>query len=95
VARAPLELASDGRASEKRGCAPSSKVAPDGSLTLRLNLDLDTHSSLHYERTYTATSYWEFDENGLMKRRDASIDHYNIDQSGRRYRQERPGEEEA
>ncbi|MDQ3794706.1 MAG: hypothetical protein M3316_03350 [Actinomycetota bacterium] len=30
-----------------------------------------------------------------MKRRDASIDHYNIDQSGRRYRQERPGEEEA
>jgi hypothetical protein len=28
----------------------------DGTLTLRLNLDLDTHNPLHYERTYTATS---------------------------------------
>jgi hypothetical protein len=30
-----------------------------------------------------------------MKRRDASINYYNIDQSGRRYLRERPGEEEA
>ena len=38
---------------------------------------------------------WEFDENGLMKRRDASINDYKIEESERRYRWERPGEEEA
>jgi nuclear transport factor 2 (NTF2) superfamily protein len=38
---------------------------------------------------------WEFDENGLMKRRDASINDYKIDESERRYRWERPGEERA
>ena len=27
---------------------------------------------------------WEFDENGLMKRRDASINDYEIDESERR-----------
>ncbi len=32
---------------------------------------------------------WEFDENGLMKRRDASINDYKIDESERRYRWER------
>jgi uncharacterized protein len=38
---------------------------------------------------------WEFDENGLMKRRDASINDYKIDESERKFRWERPGEEEA
>ncbi len=37
---------------------------------------------------------WEFDERGLMRRRDASINDYKIDESERRYRWERPGEEE-
>jgi nuclear transport factor 2 (NTF2) superfamily protein len=32
---------------------------------------------------------WEFDENGLMRRRDASINDYKIDESERRYRWER------
>ena len=36
---------------------------------------------------------WEFDENGLMRRRDASINDYKIDESERRYRWERQGEE--
>jgi nuclear transport factor 2 (NTF2) superfamily protein len=36
--------------------------------------------------------HWEFDENGLMKRHDASIYNYKIDESERRYRWERPGE---
>jgi nuclear transport factor 2 (NTF2) superfamily protein len=39
--------------------------------------------------------HWEFDERGLMKRRDASINDYKIEESERRYRWERPGEEEA
>jgi len=39
--------------------------------------------------------HWEFDENGLMQRRDASINDYKIDESERRYRWERPEEEEA
>ena len=38
---------------------------------------------------------WEFDENGLMKRRDASINDYKIEESERRYRWERQGEEEV
>jgi len=38
---------------------------------------------------------WEFDESGLMKQRDASINDYKIDESERRYRWERHGEEEA
>lgn len=29
---------------------------------------------------------WEFDENGLMKRRDASINDYEIPESGRKFR---------
>ncbi len=29
---------------------------------------------------------WEFDENGLMKRRDASINDYKIDESERKFR---------
>ena len=32
---------------------------------------------------------WEFDENGLMKRRDASINDYKIDESERKFRWER------
>jgi uncharacterized protein len=38
---------------------------------------------------------WEFDDNGLMKRRDASINDYKIDESERRYRWERPEEERS
>ena len=36
--------------------------------------------------------HWEFDENGLMMRRDASINDYEIEESERRYRWERPEE---
>jgi uncharacterized protein len=36
--------------------------------------------------------HWEFDENGLMRRRDASINDYEIEESERRYRWERPEE---
>jgi nuclear transport factor 2 (NTF2) superfamily protein len=32
---------------------------------------------------------WEFDENGLMRRRDASINDYKIDESERKFRWER------
>jgi uncharacterized protein len=32
---------------------------------------------------------WEFDENGLMKRRDASINDYKIEESERRFRWKR------
>jgi len=39
--------------------------------------------------------HWEFDDDGLMKRRDASINDYKIEESERRYRWERPGEEQA
>ena len=35
---------------------------------------------------------WEFDKNGLMRRRDASINDYEIEESERRYRWERPEE---
>jgi nuclear transport factor 2 (NTF2) superfamily protein len=36
---------------------------------------------------------WGFDENGLMQRRDASINDYKIEESERRYRWERPEEQ--
>jgi uncharacterized protein len=39
--------------------------------------------------------HWEFAENGLMRRRDASINDYEIEASERRYRWERPGEESS
>ncbi len=39
--------------------------------------------------------HWEFDDRGLMRRRDASINDYRIDESERRYRWERQGEEGA
>src|SRR3712207_1893773 len=35
--------------------------------------------------------HWEFDENGLMRRRDASINAYKIEETERRYRWERQG----
>jgi nuclear transport factor 2 (NTF2) superfamily protein len=35
---------------------------------------------------------WEFDANGLMRRRDASINDYRIDESERKFRWEREGE---
>jgi nuclear transport factor 2 (NTF2) superfamily protein len=35
---------------------------------------------------------WEFDEDRLMRRRDASINDYEIEESERRYRWERPEE---
>ena len=33
--------------------------------------------------------HWEFDENGLMRRRDASINDYEIDESERKFRWDR------
>ena len=33
--------------------------------------------------------HWEFDENGLMRRRDASINDYKIDESERKFRWDR------
>jgi uncharacterized protein len=39
--------------------------------------------------------HWEFDENGLMRRRDASINDYKIEETERRYRWERQGGEGA
>ncbi len=39
--------------------------------------------------------HWEFDDRGLMRRRDASINDYRIEESERRYRWERQGEEGA
>ena len=38
--------------------------------------------------------HWEFDDRGLMRRRDASINDYRIEESDRRYRWDRQGEEE-
>lgn len=37
--------------------------------------------------------HWEFDENGLMQRRDASINDYEIEESERKFRWERPEEQ--
>lgn len=34
--------------------------------------------------------HWEFDENGLMQRRDASINDYEIEESDRKFRWEHP-----
>ena len=34
--------------------------------------------------------HWEFDENGLMQRRDASINDYEIEESERKFRWEHP-----
>ena len=33
--------------------------------------------------------HWDFDDEGYMRRRDASINDYKIDESERRYRWER------
>lgn len=37
--------------------------------------------------------HWKFDENGLMQRRDASINDYEIEESERKFRWERPEEQ--
>lgn len=37
--------------------------------------------------------HWEFDENGLMQRRDASINDYEIEESERKFRWEHPEEQ--
>ena len=38
---------------------------------------------------------WEFDDEGYMRRRDASINDYKIEESERKFRFARPGEEEV
>jgi nuclear transport factor 2 (NTF2) superfamily protein len=41
----------------------------------------DLSGALHH-----GNELWEFDENGLMKRRDASINDYKIEESERKFR---------
>jgi nuclear transport factor 2 (NTF2) superfamily protein len=38
---------------------------------------------------FHGNEHWEFDDDGYMRRRDASINDYKIDESERRYRWER------
>ena len=38
---------------------------------------------------------WEFDDEGYMRRRDASINDYKIEESKRKFRFARPGEDEV
>ena len=59
----------------------------EGSLKLTMDINLgakDVANGSHIHGNET----WEFDENGLMKRRDASINDYKIEESERRYRPE-------
>jgi nuclear transport factor 2 (NTF2) superfamily protein len=39
--------------------------------------------------------HWELDQNGPMRRRDASINDYETEEPERRYRWEQPGKESA
>jgi DNA invertase Pin-like site-specific DNA recombinase len=70
----------------------------EGKLVLRLELDLNRYEEAEDVANRSqghGNEHWEFDENGLMRRRDASINDYKIDESERRYRWERPGGERA
>ena len=54
-----------------------------GLLTLRMEIDLGGETVAN--RWYThGNELWEFDEEGYMRRRDASIDDYRIEESERR-----------
>ncbi|MBA2443082.1 MAG: DUF1348 family protein [Rubrobacter sp.] len=60
-----------------------------GGLTLRLELDLGEHPKRRDVASrwdIHGNEHWEFDASGLMRRRDASINDYEIRESERRYR---------
>ncbi len=56
----------------------------DGLLTLTLELDLKEAFVANGSHTH-GNEHWEFDERGLMRRRDASINDYEIDESERKF----------
>ncbi len=55
----------------------------EGALTLRLELDLGNVANGSH---IPGNEHWEFNDEGYMRRRDASINDYRIDESERRYR---------
>jgi nuclear transport factor 2 (NTF2) superfamily protein len=61
----------------------------NGVLTLRLEIDLGGGGIVANRWHTHGNELWEFDENGLMKRRDASINDYKIEESERRFRWKR------
>jgi hypothetical protein len=69
------------------------EVDAEGSLKLTMDINLGAEHVSNGSHIH-GNEHWEFDERGLM-RRDASINAYKIDESERRYRWERPGEERA
>jgi hypothetical protein len=60
----------------------------EGDLTLRLELDLGEASVANGSHIH-GNELWEFDDEGYMRRRDASINDYKIDESDRKFRWDR------
>ncbi len=56
-----------------------------GVLTLRLEIELEGDTVANGWHTH-GNELWEFDENGLMRRRDASINDYKINEAERKFR---------
>jgi uncharacterized protein len=54
-----------------------------GVLTLRMEIDLEGETVANRWHTH-GNELWEFDEEGYMRRRDASINDYRIEESERR-----------
>ena len=54
-----------------------------------------TSGELLTETSPHGNDHWELDQNGPMRRRDASINDYEIEEPERRYRWEQPGKESA
>ena len=83
-----------------RRSSPSSRSGDPGKLDYRLekNLWCFTENRIAVRFEYEArdaegqwwyshgNEFWEFDERGLMRRRDASINNYEIDESERKFR---------
>jgi nuclear transport factor 2 (NTF2) superfamily protein len=80
---------------------PNARSQADHSMYYRLKKNLwcftENHIAVRFEyesrdaegqwwRSHE-NELWEFDENGLMRRRDASINDYKIDESERKFRQ--------
>jgi hypothetical protein len=64
----------------------------DHGLVMRLELDLDRHKkeeSVTNKSQIHSNEHWEFDDEGYMRRRDASINDYKIDESECKFRWER------
>ena len=59
-----------------------------GVLTLRLEIDLGRETVANGWHIH-GNEHWEFDDEGYMRRRDASINDYEIDESERKFRWER------